>query len=143
MFHSKVLFLAFLLLATNVFATRINYSAKYHDKDKIARTSKNAEVPDHKEQLILDNMATWSDNKYNAAKSKHNVIQVTNAEPAASKGKASEEVQEMQSIVSKNIKSTVVEDKVASVNQIVAPSNQTVAPTNQTRLVRLARRFDH
>ena len=143
MFHSKVLFLAFLLLATNVFAARINYSAKYHDKDKIARTSKNAEVPDDKEQLILDNMATWSDNKYNAANSKHNVIQVTNAEPAASKGKASEEVQEMQSIVSKNIKSTVVEDQVASVNQIVPPSNQTVASTNQTRLVRLARRFDH
>lgn len=143
MFHAKLLLLALLLLATNIFAARINYSAKYHDKDKIARTSKNAEVPDDKEQLILDNMATWSDDKYNAAKSKHNVIQVTNAEPAASKGKASEEVQEMQSIVSKNIKSTDVENLAVSSNQIVPSTNQTVSSTDRTRLVRLARRFDH
>jgi hypothetical protein len=104
MFNLKVLLLASLLLATDVFAARINYSAKYTDGDKIARTSKLLEVPDDKEQLILDDMGKWSDNKYSASKSKYNFIQVINAEPAASKGKASEEVQEMQSIVNQNIK---------------------------------------
>ncbi|KAI4128810.1 MAG: hypothetical protein LQ347_004031 [Umbilicaria vellea] len=104
MFHSKVLLLSILLLASDVFAARINYSAKYKDGDKIARTSKNAQVPDDKEQSILDHMKTWSGDKYEATKSKFNFIQVTNVEAAASKGKASEEVQEMQSIVAKNIK---------------------------------------
>ena len=103
MFKSQVLLLAVLVLATDVFAARITYNAKYTDGDKIARTTKNAEVPDDKEQSILDNMGTWSDDKYTATKSKHNIVVVTNAKPAASKGKASEEVQEMQSIVSKNI----------------------------------------
>ena len=104
MFNFKVLLLAFLLLATDVFAARINYSAKYHDGKKISRTSKNAEVPDDKEQLILDKMKEWSDDKYEASKSKHNIIQVTNVEVAASKGKASEEVQDMQHIVHEHIK---------------------------------------
>ena len=129
MFHSKVLLLAFFLLATDVFAARITYSAKYDNNGKVARTTKNAEVPDDKEQLILDNMASWSDDKYGASKSKHNIILVVNNEPAASKGKASEEVQEMVEIVAKNTKSTTVQDQVVS--------------TNQTRSIRLVRRFDH
>ena len=105
MFNLKVLLLAFLLLATNVFAARINYSAKYKDGDKTQRTSKNANVPDDKEQSILDNMKTWSDNKYEAHKSTRvNIIQVTNIVEAASKGKASEEVQDMQQIVNDHIK---------------------------------------
>ena len=104
MFKSKVLLLAVLLLATDVFAARINYSAKYTDGDRISRTSKNANVPDDKEQSILDNMKTWSNDKYTATKTRHGIIQVANVEPAASKGKASEEVQDMESIVRKNIK---------------------------------------
>ena len=104
MFNSKALLLAFFLLATDVFAARINYSAKYKNGDKTDRTSKNKNVPDDKEQSILDNMKAWSDNKYDATKSRHNLIQVVNAEAASSKGAASEEVQEMESIVTKNIK---------------------------------------
>ncbi|KAL9623223.1 MAG: hypothetical protein Q9160_002538 [Pyrenula sp. 1 TL-2023] len=105
MLNFRILPLAFLLLASNVFAARINYSAKYKNGKKTSRTSKNSEVPDDKEQLILDDMQTWSDNKYSAKKNeKLNLIQVANAEPAASKGKASEEVQDMQSIVKKHIK---------------------------------------
>ncbi|KAI9722707.1 MAG: hypothetical protein M1812_001638 [Candelaria pacifica] len=104
MYKLNVLLMAFLLLATNVFAARINYSAKYKDGDKTSRTSKNANVPDDKEQDILDNMKSWSNDKYTASKSKFNIIQVINVEEAASKGKASEEVQDMQSIVSKHIK---------------------------------------
>ena len=104
MLNLKVLLLAFLLLASNVFAGRINYSAKYKDGDKISRTSKNANVPDDKEQDIIDHMREWSDNKYEAGKSRHNIIQVTNIEIAESKGEASEEVKDMQHIVNKNIK---------------------------------------
>ena len=105
MFHLKVLLLAFLLLATDAFAARINYSAKYKDGDKTQRTSKNGNVPDDKEQSILDNMKTWSNSKYEAHKNtKVNIIQVTNVQEAASKGKASEEVQDMQKIVNEHIK---------------------------------------
>ncbi|KAI9703696.1 MAG: hypothetical protein M1836_007466 [Candelina mexicana] len=104
MFKLNVLMMVFLLLTANVFAARINYSAKYKVGDKIERTSKNGEVPDDKEDDIIKNMKDWSNNKYSASKSKLNIIQVINAEPAASKGKASEEVQDMQSIVNKHIK---------------------------------------
>ena len=105
MLNLKLLLLAFLLLATDVFAARINYSASYKDGDKISHTSKNKEVPDDKEQLIVDNMRTWSDDKYEAHKNARvRLIQVTNLKDAASKGKASEEVQEMQKIVNDHIK---------------------------------------
>ena len=104
MLSFKIFIFAVLLLATDVFAGRINYSAKYHVGSTIARTSKNAEIPDSKEQLVVDKMKEWSEGKYEAAKSRHNIVQVTNVQVAASKGKASEEVQEMESIVRKHIK---------------------------------------
>ena len=104
MLQLKALLLASLLLTTEVLAARITYSAKFHDGHKIPHTSKLGNVPDDKEQDILDNMAHWSDNKYSAKKSKHNMILVVNAEAAASRGKASEEIQEMQSIVHKHTK---------------------------------------
>jgi len=100
----RVLLLAFLLLATDVFAGRISYTAKYTIGGNMQRTSKLANVPNDKEQLIIDNMGAWSDNKYTASHSKHNMVLVTNVEAAASKGQASEEVQEMQTIVNQHIK---------------------------------------
>ena len=102
MFKSKVLLLTFLLL--DAFAARISYSAKFTNGDKTSRTQKLGEVPDDKADLIVNNMQTWSNDKYTATTSRHNMIVVANVEPAASKGKASEEVQDMQSIVSSNIK---------------------------------------
>lgn len=104
MLNLKIFMLALLLLATDALAARINYSAKYTDGAKISRTFKNAEVADDKEQLILDGMASWSGNRYTATKSRLNIIQVVNAQPAASKGKASEQVQDMQSIVHQHTK---------------------------------------
>lgn len=104
MFISKVVLLAFFLLAIDVFAARVVYSAKYKVLGEVKREKKNANVPDHKEQSVLDNMKSWSDKKYDAEKSRHNMVLVVNAEPAEAKGKANDEVQEMQSMVNKNIK---------------------------------------
>ncbi|KAI2467397.1 hypothetical protein F4781DRAFT_402259 [Annulohypoxylon bovei var. microspora] len=99
MFNMKVLFLAFLLLATDVLAARINYSAKYKDGKKTSRTSKNGEVSDERAEAILQDMHTWSGGRYLAGMSKYGFIQITNAQVAASKGAASAQVQEMQSLI--------------------------------------------
>lgn len=57
MLNLNVMLLAFLVLAaTDVFAARISYSAKYKDGHKKSCTSKNAEILDNKEELILDNI---------------------------------------------------------------------------------------
>ena len=104
MFNFKVLLLAFLLLATNVLATRVTYSGKFTGQKVGDRTQKLATVDDHKGEQIVENMATWSNGKYTASKSGSavNMITVVNAVAAASKGQASEMVQEMQTIVSHN-----------------------------------------
>ncbi|KAI1204951.1 uncharacterized protein F4807DRAFT_465185 [Annulohypoxylon truncatum] len=99
MFNMKVLFFAFLLLATDVLAARINYSAKYHDGKKVARTSKNGEVADNVAQSILSGMHTWSGGAYQAGMSKYGFIQITNSQVAASKGAASAQVQQMQTLI--------------------------------------------
>lgn len=104
MFNIKVLLLAIFLLASDVFAIRINYSAKYKVGKKIERTSKNGgEVPDAAQDEIIQNMGRWSNGAYSAGLSKHGMIQVVNSVPAASKGAASGQVQQMQTIVRQNI----------------------------------------
>ncbi|KAI0896647.1 hypothetical protein F4806DRAFT_465280 [Annulohypoxylon nitens] len=99
MFNMKVVLFAFLLLAADVFAARINYSAKYHDGKKVARTSKNGEVADAVAQSILTEMHTWSGGAYQAGMSKYGFIQVVNTQVAASKGAASTQVQNMQALI--------------------------------------------
>ena len=96
MLKAQVLLLAALLLATNVLAGRISYSASYTNGDKTQRTQKLSNVPDDKDDLIVDNMQTWSDGKYTASVSRHNIVVVANVVGAASKGLASEQVQDMQ-----------------------------------------------
>jgi hypothetical protein len=107
MFNVKVLLLAFLLLATNVLAVRVTYSAKFTGQKVGERTSKLATVEDDKGTQIIEKMATWSNGKYTAARSASaavNMINVVNAVEAPSKGAASDMVQEMQTIVANNYK---------------------------------------
>ncbi|KAI1455278.1 hypothetical protein F4805DRAFT_436234 [Annulohypoxylon moriforme] len=99
MFNLKVIFFAFLLLATDVLAARINYSAKYHDGKKVARTSKNAEIADELAPIIVQQMHTWSGGAYQAGLSKYGFVQVVNAQVAPSKGAASAQVQQMQTLI--------------------------------------------
>lgn len=103
MFNLKIAFFAVFLLAAEVFGARINYSAKYAVGNKIERTSKNGQVPDEAQDSIIQNMRTWSGGAYSASLSKHNIIQVVNNAAAASKGAASGQVQQMQTIVHQNI----------------------------------------
>ena len=62
MYNAKVFLLVFFffLLAIDAFAARINHSAKYKDGDKIARITKSANVPDDKEELIIENIKKGS-----------------------------------------------------------------------------------
>lgn len=105
MFNVKVLLLAFLLLANNVLAVRINYVAKYTVMLVGDRTSKLATVDDDKGEQIIEKMATWSNGKYTAARSQSaavNIINVVNAVEAPTKGVATDMLQEMQHIVANN-----------------------------------------
>lgn len=105
MFNFKVLLLAFLLLATITLATRVTYSGKFAGNAVTSRTQTLAVVDDHKGEQILEHMTMWSDGKYTASRSRQpNMIIVVNVEVAASKGKASEMIQEMQTIVNNNYK---------------------------------------
>ena len=91
------------MLATDVFAARINYSAKFTDQNGVVhRTQKLGSIDDDKADLVVNNMGTWSDNKYSATLSRHNMVMVVNAVAAGSKGEASQEVQDMQSLVNQN-----------------------------------------
>lgn len=104
MLNFKVLFLAFLLLATNALAVRVTYSAKYTGQAVGERTQKLATVDDDKGEQILDHMSTWSGGKYTASRSTRvaNMIIVVNVVEAASKGAASDMLQDMQTIVNHN-----------------------------------------
>ena len=105
MFNFKVLLLAFLLLASNVLAVRVAYSPKYTGQKVGQHAPKYATVDDDQAEQILEKMATWSNGKYTAAKTKSaavNIINVVNAVAAASKGEANDMAQEMQTIVHRN-----------------------------------------
>ena len=107
MLNIKVILLAFLLLATNALAAvRVTYSAKFTGQKVGDRTQKLASVEEDEANQIVEHMATWSNNKYTASQSRSvaNMIIVVNAVAAASKGEASEMVQEMQSIVNRNLR---------------------------------------
>lgn len=86
--------------------TRVNYSAKYELGGGIKYTGKNATVPYNKKETIVENVKEWSENKYDAhhAKNLPNFVQVVNIQAAPSRGKALEEVEEMQRIVHRHTK---------------------------------------
>ena len=104
MLGSQIYLFAFLLLAADTLGARLQYTAKYKVGDEIKRTNTAAgDITDEKGENIVEHMKEWSDNKYSASKLKRGgIYAVINVEPAASKGKASEEIQEMRSIVAKN-----------------------------------------
>jgi hypothetical protein len=102
MLGSKVTLFAVLLLAADVLATRVVYSGRYDDNGKTASTKKLTELDDDKADKVKDNVKDWSDGKFDA--SKHHltgILTVFNTANAASKGAASQLVQDMQSLVNK------------------------------------------
>ncbi|OTB11608.1 hypothetical protein K445DRAFT_15665 [Daldinia sp. EC12] len=103
MFLVRVLLLPVLLLGGRAPATRISYSARYMKGNEIGRTSKLTIIPDNKVQDVVQNMRAWSNNRYDARISAHNIIIISNIDPAISKGSASTQVMEMQSIVNQHI----------------------------------------
>ena len=103
MFNLKVLFLAFLLLAADALAARVIYSGNFAGSSVSTRTQKATVVDDAKAEAILENIATWSNGEFTASKGRTTgIVTVVNVEAAASKGKASELVQNMQAVVSEN-----------------------------------------
>ncbi|MCJ1278048.1 hypothetical protein MMC21_005862 [Puttea exsequens] len=104
MFNLKVFFLAFLLLATNVLAARIRYNASFPHNGITDSTGKNGgRIDDSKVQVIVDNIGSWSDNKYSATfRADLNLITVTNVNAAASSNDAHDEVKDMEHVVKNN-----------------------------------------
>ena len=83
---------------------KINHSAKYTNGDNTQRTQKSEKVSDYKAGLIVNNMQIWFDDKCTTTNSRFNMIVVANVKAVASKGLASEQIQEIPSIVNSNIK---------------------------------------
>ena len=137
MLNFKVILLALLLLATNILAVRVTYSGTYTGQKVGERTQLLDTVDDDKGEQILGNMATWSDNKYKASKSRSvpNMIIVTNNVKAASKAEASEMVQEMRATVNHNYK-----PKSRSPSPAPAPGSRSRSPS-PARLPRSVRKL--
>ncbi|KAI8965297.1 hypothetical protein F5Y11DRAFT_344738 [Daldinia sp. FL1419] len=104
MFNVKTTLAVILLLATEALAARISYSAKYADNFEVRRFQKLAIIPDEKAGGVIEHMGTWSNSRYTAKASHHDMIIVSNTVPALSKNDATAEVEEMQSIVRQHIK---------------------------------------
>ena len=103
MFSLKILLLALCLLATNILAVRVTYSAKFTGQKASEHTQRLDTVDDDKGVQILEHMFAWSGGKYMASRVRVlNMILVVNVEAAESKGRASEMIQQMVSIVSRN-----------------------------------------
>lgn len=138
MLNVKVLLLAFLLLATNVLAVRVTYSAKFTGQKVGERTSKLATVEDDKGEQIVEKMGTWSNGKYTAKKSGSaaNMITVTNVVEAPSKGAANDMVQDMQHIVATNYKPKSRSPSPHKVRRSLRPARRLKA-----RSPRLARQY--
>ena len=105
MIYFKALVFAFLLLATEVLATRCTYSVKHSD---IAsgmpgnHNSKLAEMDQDKADSVVTNMGTWSGGKYQAKKSRAPNMIIVSGTTTSSQSNAM--IQDMQHVVSVNYK---------------------------------------
>ncbi|KAF2147918.1 hypothetical protein K461DRAFT_316393 [Myriangium duriaei CBS 260.36] len=105
MFNSKTLFVAFFLLVTNVLATKVTYYIVYKtSKGGVTSVSRDGEVPDDSVTAIIDNMRTWSGQKYKASM-RHNShgLEIVNISPARTKSETRGMFDQMESIIANNI----------------------------------------
>lgn len=101
--------LAALLLAGEALASKIAYACRYNGKgidgkDRVVTEQKaGGTVPDDKDNDVLNDIGTWSSNKFSAKKNaRTGIIIVTNTEVAADKSTATNENNEAQSLVKKH-----------------------------------------
>lgn len=94
--------LPILLFAVQILAVRISYSCKYDGQGMAQPQRKSGgTVSDADGQQVVNNMATWSNDRYTASYSTSvpNLINVACAQNAASKSAASDNVNNMQQCV--------------------------------------------
>lgn len=101
--------LAAILLAGEALASKITYACRYNGKgldgkDKMVTEQKaGGTIPDGKDNDVLNDIGTWSSNKFSARRNAATgIIIVTNTELAADKSTATDENNEAQSLVKKH-----------------------------------------
>ncbi|OJJ84658.1 uncharacterized protein ASPGLDRAFT_46548 [Aspergillus glaucus CBS 516.65] len=108
MLNLKLLLLATLFLATQVFASRISYSTTYTEggvsghggvEQKAA-----GNIPNDKDKFVLDNIKTWSHNKFQARKNR-SIILVSSVQKVKTKGQAASNNNEAQQLVNRHVRS--------------------------------------
>ncbi|KAG0203764.1 hypothetical protein BGX28_004080 [Mortierella sp. GBA30] len=93
--------LVLLSLVTDVFAARLNYSARYQQGlgGKPGLTTLAQQITDEHEALILQHIGEWSGGKYTASKNRLNILMVSAVNMVQTKAQASSEVQDMRALI--------------------------------------------
>lgn len=108
----KVLLFTLLVIVSEGFAARLVYSASYLEPNGKTRGNRHlAELDDDKEDAVLQNMGTWSENKYKANKNARlNLITITPVTvPVANRDASTEAIKDMRHIVATNTKDEAAE----------------------------------
>ena len=109
MYGLKALSFATLLLASQVFASRVNYSMKYTEGgiegNGGAEKKAGGRIDDSKDDLVLNNMEDWSNNKFTASQhAATKIITVKLVSSVKTSNEASDAVSEAQQLINQNIK---------------------------------------
>lgn len=107
----KIVSLFALMLASDAFASKVNYVMSYNGKNLEGAASTQKEkkaggtIDDSKDALLLANMGIWSGGKFKATQhAATKIITVQNVNLAASQNAAIDMVTQARQLVNKNIK---------------------------------------
>lgn len=108
MYNLKLLSFAALMLATQVCAGRISYSTSYKQGgirgDGATEQKAGGTIPDDKDDLVLDNIKDWSNDRFKAKRNiRSQVIIVSSKEKVDSKDEALTANNDAQQLVNQHI----------------------------------------
>lgn len=109
MYSLKLVSFATLMVATQVFASRINYTTDFTTGGAGGHggsETKTSQIPDIKDQEVLKDIATWSNNRFEAKRNPlvTSIIQVTTVKKVQTKKEATKANNEAYNLVETHIK---------------------------------------
>lgn len=109
MYNLKLVSFATLMVATQVFASRINYTTEFTKGGAGGHggsETKTSQIPDTKDQEVLKDVATWSNHRFEAKRNPlvPSIIQVTSVKKVQTKEDATKANNEAYNLVEKHIK---------------------------------------
>lgn len=109
MYNLKLVSFATLMVATQVFASRINYTTEFTKGGSGGHggsETKTSQIPDIKDREVLKDVATWSNHRFEAKRNPlvPSIIQVTSVKKVQTKEEATKVNNEAYNLVEKHIK---------------------------------------